>query len=170
MENLALGFLQNCQEVDTERFSGFFYLSLSYILGEILLLIGIDVIGRKIFLSKCIVNMSLILISWNYSEQIFSVFTFSAFRINGNSSVPWFIIYSPWHSTSHSFINHTSSLHNWLHNNPDNFTGKLFYRRKVNYETVSVRLTLYFLIVNTYIYIIVHNYFLSQCYDLNESL
>ncbi|KOX69211.1 Synaptic vesicle glycoprotein 2B, partial [Melipona quadrifasciata] len=50
VENLALGFLQNCQEVDTDRFSGFFYLSLSYILGEILLLIGIDVIGRKIFL------------------------------------------------------------------------------------------------------------------------
>ncbi|KAK9295837.1 hypothetical protein QLX08_009960 [Tetragonisca angustula] len=50
VENLALGFLQNCQEVDTDRFNGVFYLSLSYILGEILLLIGIDVIGRKIFL------------------------------------------------------------------------------------------------------------------------
>lgn len=47
---MALGFLQNCQEIDTDRFRILFYLSLSYILGEILLLIGIDVIGRKIFL------------------------------------------------------------------------------------------------------------------------
>ncbi|XP_071866884.1 synaptic vesicle 2-related protein isoform X1 [Bombus fervidus] len=50
IENLALGFLQNCQDIDTDRFRILFYLSLSYILGEILLLIGIDVIGRKIFL------------------------------------------------------------------------------------------------------------------------
>ncbi|XP_050594963.1 synaptic vesicle glycoprotein 2C-like isoform X1 [Bombus affinis] len=50
IENLALGFLHNCQEIDTDRFRILFYLSLSYILGEILLLIGIDVIGRKIFL------------------------------------------------------------------------------------------------------------------------
>lgn len=61
IENLALGFLHNCQEIDTDRFRILFYLSLSYILGEILLLIGIDVIGRKIFLGKRIVSIPFIL-------------------------------------------------------------------------------------------------------------
>ncbi|XP_017753954.1 PREDICTED: putative metabolite transport protein YncC [Eufriesea mexicana] len=50
IENLALELLHNCHEMNTDRFIVLLYLSLSYILGEILLLVGIDVIGRKIFL------------------------------------------------------------------------------------------------------------------------
>ncbi|XP_031368916.1 organic cation/carnitine transporter 7-like isoform X1 [Apis dorsata] len=50
IEDMALGFLRNCQEVDMDRFRMLLYLSLSYLVAEILLVIGIDVVGRKIFL------------------------------------------------------------------------------------------------------------------------
>ncbi|CAK9808706.1 Synaptic vesicle 2-related protein [Anthophora quadrimaculata] len=50
IQNLVLEFLHNCQEVNTDRFKVLLYLSLSYILAEILLLAGIDVIRRKIVL------------------------------------------------------------------------------------------------------------------------
>ncbi|XP_076759797.1 synaptic vesicle 2-related protein [Xylocopa sonorina] len=50
VQNLALGFLQNCERLNIEHFRDLFYLSLSYVLAEIVLLLGIDVIGRKIFL------------------------------------------------------------------------------------------------------------------------
>lgn len=55
IEDMALGFLRNCQEVDMDRFRMLLYLSLSYLVAEILLVIGIDVVGRKIFLGKRII-------------------------------------------------------------------------------------------------------------------
>lgn len=55
IEDMALGFLHNCQEVDMDRFRMLLYLSLSYLVAEILLVIGIDVVGRKIFLGKRII-------------------------------------------------------------------------------------------------------------------
>lgn len=54
IEDLALGFLRNCQEVDMDRFRMILYLSLSYLVAEILLAIGIDIVGRKIFLGKIV--------------------------------------------------------------------------------------------------------------------
>lgn len=50
VQNMALGSLHECKEVDSESFRLLLYLSLSYLLGEVLLLAGIDVVGRKIFL------------------------------------------------------------------------------------------------------------------------
>lgn len=52
MENMALAILHECQEIDNNSFRLLLYLSLSYILGGILLLVGIDAIGRKICLGK----------------------------------------------------------------------------------------------------------------------
>lgn len=49
---MALGFLRSCDEMDETRFQLLFLVSLGYILGEILLIIGIDLIGRKWYLSK----------------------------------------------------------------------------------------------------------------------
>nr|XP_034179805.1 synaptic vesicle glycoprotein 2B-like isoform X1 [Osmia lignaria] len=50
IQNMVMGFLHNCQEINIDRFELLLYLSLSYILAEILLVIGIDSVGRKIFL------------------------------------------------------------------------------------------------------------------------
>lgn len=52
VQNLALGFLHDCQEIDGDRFRVLLYLSLSYVLAQFLLLAGIDVLGRKVFLGK----------------------------------------------------------------------------------------------------------------------
>lgn len=53
LQNITLGILHDCQEVDNDCFKLLLYLSVGYILGEVLLLARIDVIGRKVFLGKC---------------------------------------------------------------------------------------------------------------------
>nr|XP_012136179.1 PREDICTED: polyol transporter 5-like [Megachile rotundata] len=50
IQDMAMGFLHNCQDINNDRFQLILFLSLSYVLAEILLIIGIDIIGRKIFL------------------------------------------------------------------------------------------------------------------------
>lgn len=48
---MALGFLRNCHEVNDVYFKFYLLVFLSYVLGEGLLVLGIDVIGRRILLS-----------------------------------------------------------------------------------------------------------------------
>ncbi|EZA57226.1 Synaptic vesicle 2-related protein [Ooceraea biroi] len=50
IQNVALGFLRSCDEVDDARFELLLLVSLGYLLGETLLVIGIDVVGRKSYL------------------------------------------------------------------------------------------------------------------------
>ncbi|XP_072767029.1 synaptic vesicle 2-related protein [Anoplolepis gracilipes] len=50
IQDLALGFLQSCDEVNEARFELLLLISLGYMLGEMLLVIGIDAIGRKLYL------------------------------------------------------------------------------------------------------------------------
>lgn len=52
IQNVALGFLRSCDEINGARFELLLLVSLGYVLGEILLIIGIDVVGRKMYLSK----------------------------------------------------------------------------------------------------------------------
>lgn len=52
VQNLALGFLRSCDEVNETRFGLLLLVSLGYMLGEMLLIIGIDAIGRKPYLSE----------------------------------------------------------------------------------------------------------------------
>lgn len=54
VQNLALGFLRSCDEVNETRFGLLLLVSLGYMLGEMLLVIGIDAIGRKPYLSECL--------------------------------------------------------------------------------------------------------------------
>lgn len=49
---MALDFLRSCDEVNETRFELLLLVSLGYVLGEMLLIIGIDVVGRKPYLSK----------------------------------------------------------------------------------------------------------------------
>ncbi|XP_076677843.1 synaptic vesicle 2-related protein, partial [Andrena cerasifolii] len=51
LQHITLGMLHDCQEVDNDCFTLLLYLSGGYMLGEVLLLAGIDVIGRKAFLA-----------------------------------------------------------------------------------------------------------------------
>ncbi|XP_025268488.1 synaptic vesicle 2-related protein-like [Camponotus floridanus] len=50
VQNVALGFLRSCDEVNETRFGLLLLVSLGYMLGEMLLVIGIDAIGRKPYL------------------------------------------------------------------------------------------------------------------------
>nr|XP_012221287.1 PREDICTED: synaptic vesicle 2-related protein-like [Linepithema humile] len=50
IQNVALGFLQSCDEINEARFELLLLVSLGYVLGEILLIVGIDVVGRKPYL------------------------------------------------------------------------------------------------------------------------
>ncbi|XP_076245597.1 synaptic vesicle glycoprotein 2A [Calliopsis andreniformis] len=50
IESMALGILHNCQDINTDYLRRLSYLFLCYILGGILLLAGIDIIGRKVYL------------------------------------------------------------------------------------------------------------------------
>ncbi|KAM0727149.1 Synaptic vesicle 2-related protein [Formica fusca] len=50
VQNLALGFLRSCDEVNEARFGLLLLVSLGYMLGEMLLVIGIDAIGRRPYL------------------------------------------------------------------------------------------------------------------------
>ncbi|XP_053976458.1 probable metabolite transport protein CsbC [Hylaeus volcanicus] len=50
VQSMALGFLHDCREVDSDSFRLLLYLSLSYIIAEVFLLAGVDVVGRKLFL------------------------------------------------------------------------------------------------------------------------
>ncbi|KAH0952841.1 hypothetical protein HN011_001380 [Eciton burchellii] len=50
IQNMVLGFLRNCNEVDNARFELLLLVSLGYLLGETLLAIGIDFIGRRSYL------------------------------------------------------------------------------------------------------------------------
>ncbi|KAL6434039.1 hypothetical protein ACFW04_005888 [Cataglyphis niger] len=50
VQNLALGFLRSCDEVNETRFELLLLVSLGYMLGELLLVIGIDAIGRRPYL------------------------------------------------------------------------------------------------------------------------
>lgn len=52
IQNVALGFLRSCDEINEARFELLLLVSLGYVLGEILLIVGIDVVGRKPYLSK----------------------------------------------------------------------------------------------------------------------
>jgi len=52
IQNMVLGFLRNCNEVDNARFELLLLVSLGYLLGETLLAIGIDFIGRRSYLGK----------------------------------------------------------------------------------------------------------------------
>ncbi|XP_032667206.1 major myo-inositol transporter IolT-like [Odontomachus brunneus] len=49
-QNVVLGFLQNCDQMNEDRFYLLLLVSLGYVLGELLLIIGIDVVGRKPYL------------------------------------------------------------------------------------------------------------------------
>ncbi|XP_036145225.1 synaptic vesicle glycoprotein 2B [Monomorium pharaonis] len=50
VQSMVLDFLRNCDEVNGTRFGLLSLLSLGYVLGETLLIIGIDVIGRRPYL------------------------------------------------------------------------------------------------------------------------
>lgn len=52
VQNLALDFLRSCDEVNEARFGLLLLVSLGYMLGEMLLVIGIDAIGRRPYLSE----------------------------------------------------------------------------------------------------------------------
>lgn len=52
VQNLPLDFLRSCDEVNETRFGLLLLVSLGYVLGEMLLIIGIDTVGRKLYLSK----------------------------------------------------------------------------------------------------------------------
>lgn len=52
VQNMALDFLRSCDEVNEARFGLLSLISLGYVLGEMLLVIGIDVVGRRPYLSK----------------------------------------------------------------------------------------------------------------------
>ncbi|XP_014474142.1 PREDICTED: uncharacterized protein LOC106744161 [Dinoponera quadriceps] len=49
-QNVALGFLRDCDQVNEDRFGLLLLVSLGYVLGELLLIIGIDIVGRKPYL------------------------------------------------------------------------------------------------------------------------
>lgn len=50
--SVALGFLRGCDEINEARFELAMLISLGYVVGETLLIAGIDILGRKPFLSK----------------------------------------------------------------------------------------------------------------------
>jgi len=52
VQNMALDFLRSCDEVNEARFGLLSLVSLGYVLGETLLVVGIDVVGRRPYLSK----------------------------------------------------------------------------------------------------------------------
>lgn len=52
VQNLASGFLRSCDEVNEARFGLLLLVSLGYVLGEMLLIIGINAVGRKLYLSE----------------------------------------------------------------------------------------------------------------------
>lgn len=52
VQNMVLDFLQSCDEVNGTRFGLLSLVSLGYVLGETLLIVGIDTIGRRPYLSK----------------------------------------------------------------------------------------------------------------------
>lgn len=49
---MALNFLRSCDEVNETRFELLSLVSLGYVLGETLLVVGIDVVGRRPYLGK----------------------------------------------------------------------------------------------------------------------
>ncbi|KMQ99390.1 synaptic vesicle glycoprotein 2a [Lasius niger] len=51
VQNLASGFLRSCDEVNEARFGLLLLVSLGYVLGEMLLIIGINAVGRKLYLT-----------------------------------------------------------------------------------------------------------------------
>ena len=52
VQNMVLDFLRNCDKVNDARFELLLLISLGYVLGETLLIVGIDVVGRRPYLSK----------------------------------------------------------------------------------------------------------------------
>lgn len=52
VQSVVLGFLRSCDEINETRFELAMLISLGYVAGEMLLIVGIDILGRKPFLSK----------------------------------------------------------------------------------------------------------------------
>ncbi|XP_018052486.1 PREDICTED: synaptic vesicle 2-related protein-like [Atta colombica] len=50
VQNMVLDFLRNCDKVNDARFELLLLISLGYVLGETLLIVGIDVVGRRPYL------------------------------------------------------------------------------------------------------------------------
>ncbi|XP_011060709.1 PREDICTED: uncharacterized protein LOC105149768 [Acromyrmex echinatior] len=50
IQNMVLDFLRNCDKVNDARFELLLLVSLGYVLGETLLIVGIDVVGRRPYL------------------------------------------------------------------------------------------------------------------------
>ena len=79
--DIALGFLYNCHEANELRFQYSLLLSpASYIIGEVLLIIGIDVIGRRLSIGKFsthIPNIFLTHIPHNLIDVMSRIFNFA---------------------------------------------------------------------------------------------
>lgn len=87
---MALDFLRSCDEVNETRFELLSLVSLGYVLGEMLLIIGIDVVGRKPYLSKPPRSLSLLRSSNKNAlikSQNSAFFIRSVFYIHGSQII-----------------------------------------------------------------------------------
>ncbi|XP_015590458.2 organic cation/carnitine transporter 7 [Cephus cinctus] len=87
---LASGFLKNCHQVNDARFKYFLLMSLSYILGEIFLVLGIDIVGRKLLtISSGLIGgtalLTFVFASRYVTRVVLSIFILASYAINYTS-------------------------------------------------------------------------------------
>lgn len=72
-QNVALGFLRSCDQVNEGHFGLLLLVSLGYVLGQLLLVIGIDIVGRKPYLSEQLSDHNTIMIVDYISLRNFTI-------------------------------------------------------------------------------------------------